>query len=64
MKLLMRRLWLVVSSAALVFMGLALLPQKASAEATFKPSLAGPRIFPCSPPCSRKSSSGRYRDNW
>ena len=51
MKLLMRRLWLAVSSASLVFMGLASLPQKASAEATFKLSLAGPGIFPCSPPC-------------
>jgi hypothetical protein len=51
MKLLMRRLWLAVSSASLVFMGLALLPQEASAEATFELSLAGPGIFPCSPPC-------------
>ncbi len=51
MKLLMPRLWLVVSSAALVFLGLALLPQKASAEATFELSLAGPGVFnPGCPP--------------
>ena len=52
MKLLMRRLLsIAVSSSALVFMGLASLPHDASAEATFKLSLAGPAIRPCSTPC-------------
>ena len=57
----MRRLLpLAVSSAALVFMGLASLPSDASAEATFQLGLSGPGTvipsgFECSPICKPKS---------
>jgi len=50
------RLWsLAVSSSALVFMGLASLPQNASALATFELAISGPGLAPppgffCSPP--------------
>jgi len=60
MKLLMRRLLsIAASSSALVFMGLASLPHDASAEATFKLSLAGPAIRPCSTPCQSEEFEWR-----